>query len=61
MRGLFRRLYASLEGFWKKNHRSIIMTSLVLMFFVAFFWHNIFISIMPGEKGVLWKRLGDGD
>ena len=43
---------------WKRRY-SLPATLLVLGFllFVAYFFHDIFISIYPGQAGVLWKRV----
>jgi len=57
---LFRKFYAYIVRFWQKNKMRISVTGLILIFILAYFWNNIFISIMPGEAGVLWHRLSGG-
>lgn len=53
----FRKFKRWLERFWEKNTVSISITALSLLLLVIFFWNNIVISIEPGYKGVLWRRL----
>jgi regulator of protease activity HflC (stomatin/prohibitin superfamily) len=43
---------------WLKRHElGLVITGLMLMLVLTFFWSNIVIAINPGEAGVLWSRL----
>lgn len=59
-RTLATRLFRWLERFWHENTMAIVTTSLLLLFLIAFFWQNIFITIDAGHAGVYWKRLNGG-
>jgi regulator of protease activity HflC (stomatin/prohibitin superfamily) len=45
---------------WYRHKIKIIVTSLLLAFFIAYFWNSIFIAIPAGSKGVQWKRFHGG-
>ncbi len=56
--GFFKKLKMLRQKFWHRYKLRIIIFLLIFTFLVAFFWRNIFISIYPGQAGVLWKRFG---
>ena len=45
--------------FVRRHVLSLISLGLLASLILAFFFNQIFISIYPGELGVLWRRLGD--
>lgn len=46
---------------WVDRHLlTASITLMLLALLVLFFWNRIFITIYPGERGVLFKRLGNG-
>lgn len=49
-----------LQRLWDRHHLTIIVVSLLFLFFVVLLWRSIFISIHPGEAGVLWRRFLGG-
>ncbi len=53
-------LAAGFLRFWERHMRSIVLTCLIALFALAYFWNSIFISIYPGQKGVLWTRFHGG-
>jgi regulator of protease activity HflC (stomatin/prohibitin superfamily) len=58
---LTRRLRAALHMLreWCSRHAfSITVTLLIVVFVALFFWERIFVSIYPGQVGVLWRRFG---
>jgi len=57
---LIRWLNAKLLQFWRANRMRLAIAGLISSFFVVYFWNDIFISIYPGEAGVLWRRFDDG-
>jgi regulator of protease activity HflC (stomatin/prohibitin superfamily) len=46
--------------FVRRHALSLISFGLLLGLILAFFFNQIFISIHPGELGVLWRRIGTG-
>jgi regulator of protease activity HflC (stomatin/prohibitin superfamily) len=44
----------------RRQAPAAILSGLILLFFVIFFWNQMVISIHPGQLGVLYKRLGAG-
>ena len=49
-----------LKNIWYRHKFKIIISLLIISFLLAYFWQNIFISILPGHAGVLWKRFQGG-
>ncbi|MDM8566015.1 prohibitin family protein [Candidatus Halobeggiatoa sp. HSG11] len=49
-----------LRNLIKRKLPTIIITVLVLILLITFFWSRIFITIRSGEAGVLYLRLFDG-
>ncbi len=45
---------------WREHRFFVVLTTLVLLFVLLVFWHEIVVAIYPGEQGVYWSRLGDG-
>lgn len=41
---------------WDEHTIGITVSLLILAFLIAFFWHNIVVSIYPGQQGVRWSR-----
>ncbi len=50
----------SFNAWFKKYFFHFMIASLLLILFMVFFWQSISITIMPGERGVLFKRFGGG-
>ena len=48
------------KAFARRQAPYLILSSFLLAFLVIIFFHQIAISIHPGELGVLWRRLGGG-
>jgi regulator of protease activity HflC (stomatin/prohibitin superfamily) len=48
------------NAFMRRHALSLISLFLLLILVVAFFFNHIFISIHPGELGVLWRLMGTG-
>ncbi len=48
------------KEFVRRHALSLIALVLLLCLIVVFFFDRIVISILPGEQGVLWRRLGTG-
>jgi regulator of protease activity HflC (stomatin/prohibitin superfamily) len=46
--------------FLRRHILSLISLSLLVILILAYFFNQIFISIYPGELGVLWRRMGEG-
>lgn len=49
-----------IERFLKRSRPYVIITWLTLLFLAILLWNRIFVSIKPGEAGVLWLRFGGG-
>jgi regulator of protease activity HflC (stomatin/prohibitin superfamily) len=56
--GFFKKLKMGWKKIWRRHKLKIIIFLLIFTFLVALLWRNIFISIYPGQAGVLWKRIG---
>lgn len=56
----FLDLRYSCKSFLKQHALSVISLFLLLCLIAAYFFDQIFISIYPGQMGVLWRRLGEG-
>jgi len=54
----YHKIKAWFKKKWNKYKYGIVITTLILLFLIIYFWKNIFISIHPGYKGVLWHRFG---
>lgn len=54
------RLVSVMKPIYQKFKTGIWVTLFVGLFLVAYLFHRIFISIYPGEVGVLWKRFDGG-
>ena len=54
------RFRASGKAFVQRNLPHVIVWALMASFLVVFFFDKVFISIHPGQLGVLWRRLGAG-
>jgi len=50
---------AGCNAFLRRNALSMITLGLVVSLVSVFFFNRIFISIYPGQLGVLWRRLGE--
>lgn len=48
------------KAFVKHHALSLISLGLLLILIGAYFFDQIFVSIYPGNNGVLWRRLGEG-
>lgn len=55
------RFYRWWSTLWFKHKIRIAICGLSISFFLVFFWNNIFISIYPGQGGVLWRRFAGTD
>ncbi|MCH2155822.1 MAG: prohibitin family protein [Opitutales bacterium] len=42
---------------WNSQKSKLVIFWFLAVFFVAYFWNNIFISVRSGEAGVLWRRM----
>jgi regulator of protease activity HflC (stomatin/prohibitin superfamily) len=64
MKEKIKEFFKKIRDGWKKTWRryrfKIIIFLLIFGFFLAYFWHNIFISIYPGHAGVMWERFYGG-
>lgn len=54
---IYRFLKVRAIEYWNKHTIGISIGLLVFIFFIAFYWNNIFISIDSGEQGIRWSRL----
>lgn len=54
------RIFARLRASVRENISLLIIAFLIILFVIVYFWHNIFISIKPGEAGVLYRRFLGG-
>ncbi|MEP7306392.1 MAG: SPFH domain-containing protein [Acidobacteriota bacterium] len=52
-----RRRLIRLRAWIARRELSVVITTLMFLIVLAFFWGNIVISIRSGEEGVLWSRL----
>jgi len=52
-----RRRLRRLRVWIARRELSMVITTLMFLIVLAFFWSNIVISIRSGEEGVLWSRL----
>ncbi|MGZ5007724.1 MAG: prohibitin family protein [Methylobacter sp.] len=50
----------SSDSFITRNLPTVITLVMIIVLFLAFFWSYVFISIKPGEVGVLYRRFGQG-
>jgi regulator of protease activity HflC (stomatin/prohibitin superfamily) len=48
------------KAFLKRQAPYVLLIGFVTFFLLVYFAHYMFISIHPGELGVLWRRLGGG-
>lgn len=55
-----RRLSRNIGRWFNRNIYGIYIGVLIILLFGLVFWKSIFISIMPGERGVIWSRFGGG-
>lgn len=55
-RGRLRGGWERLERWWKAHQLQISLVFFGFLLAVAYFWESIFISIYPGQAGVLWRR-----
>ena len=55
-----RRLYASFIAKIKNNVPLMIVTILIVIFFVFYLWHRIVITVHSGQGGVLFRRFWGG-
>jgi len=51
---------AKLKKIWQRHKWKLIPTVLITLFFTAYFWQSIFITIDSGHAGVLWKQFAGG-
>jgi len=58
--GFFKKMKLWWKKIWYRHKVKIIIFLLIFAFLVAYLWNNIFISIHPGDAGVLWKRFFGG-
>jgi regulator of protease activity HflC (stomatin/prohibitin superfamily) len=56
----FKKIKLGWKKFWHRHKLKIILFLLIFAFFLAYFWDHIFISIYPGEAGVMWRRFAGG-
>jgi prohibitin 2 len=49
-----------MRDWWRRNSLGITLTALGLACLLAYLANNLFISVLPGEAGVLWSRFGGG-
>jgi len=52
----FNQIKQAVADYWNKHTLGISMVLLLFVFFIAFFWKNIFISLDSGEQGIRWSR-----
>ncbi len=60
IKGFFKKIRMWLKKLWCRHRFKIIVVTLILSFFVAYLWRNIFFDIESGEAGVMWKRFHGG-
>ena len=60
MRRFFRKITGAIERFWIRNMRSVVITAMLAVFLLAYFWNDMVISIDSGHEGVMWKRFSGG-
>jgi len=67
MRGFFRRLRGCLRaalagghGHLERHFPLYVVSVLLLLFFLVYFWPQIFITVHSGQAGVLYKRFAGG-
>jgi regulator of protease activity HflC (stomatin/prohibitin superfamily) len=49
-----------MRAFWERYHIRIIISILLVLFLVAYFWNNIVYTIDSGHAGVRWSRFFGG-
>lgn len=54
------RIRRFITTFWFRHRIKIVLGGLILLFFVAYLWNNIFYTITPGQAGVRWSRFFGG-
>jgi regulator of protease activity HflC (stomatin/prohibitin superfamily) len=54
------KLYKNVTSRVKRHQHSFWVTLLILLVFILYFWNHIFVSIKPGEGGVLYRRFTGG-
>jgi regulator of protease activity HflC (stomatin/prohibitin superfamily) len=52
----YRFLKTQAINFWDRHPVKISITLLIIVFFIALFWKNMFISIDSGQQGIRWSR-----
>jgi regulator of protease activity HflC (stomatin/prohibitin superfamily) len=55
-----KRLVLFMRPIYQKSKTVFWVTFFIALFLIAYLFHRIFISIYPGEVGVLWKRFDGG-
>lgn len=55
-----KKIIANIKKRIRENRHRFIITLLVFILLVAYFYPHIFIFVKPGEAGVLWKRFSGG-
>jgi len=60
MKQQFKDAYHTLAASLKKKILSALLFVIVMLIFMLFLWARIFVTILPGEAGIKWKRLGGG-
>jgi regulator of protease activity HflC (stomatin/prohibitin superfamily) len=55
-----KRIKEYIKSLWDRHYIKIVIGILIVLFFVAYLWRNIFYSINPGEAGVRWSRFFGG-
>lgn len=56
MRKKFDRLYKLIERFWERYRVPIAILTLIVLFFLIYFWKDIAVSVYAGQQGILWNR-----
>lgn len=60
IRKWFADFHCHYKAFVKEHILSLVALGLLIILLAAFFFNHMFISIYPGQLGVLWQRLGAG-
>lgn len=48
------------ESLWRRIKSYLFVVGMALLFLLILLWNHIFISIKPGEAGILWLRFFNG-
>lgn len=54
------KIRTSIKKYFRENLSLLLVTLLILLFIIVYFWQSIFVTIKAGEGGVLYRRFFGG-